>query len=198
MNTRGTKKKKRWNWTLTYYWNITPPGYLQNIWMSQYFLGIYNLSDLHPHTIVQNIFAEYSRKVFVSIDWCVTVTRPVWNSVKSGSCLWSAASLSFNKSSPVTQFSNLSLSLSLCIPCLSGLVPFTTYLSLLPFPPRCSLSLFCHLLSLPLLSPFCLPVFIFPSCQSLRPSSTISNSPAWILSFLFPPLSLYFTFPVSL
>lgn len=34
-------------------------------------------------------------------------------------------------------------------------------------PPHHSLSLFCHSLSLPLLSPLCLSVFISPSCQSL-------------------------------
>lgn len=79
---------------------------------------------------------------------------------------------------PVTLFSSLS-SLSL-----SSFVPFTTYLSPLPFPLRHSLYL-CPL-SLPLLSPFCSSVFISPSCQSLRPSPAISNSPALILSFLFP------------
>lgn len=49
--------------------------------------------------------------------------------------------------------------------------------------------------------PYCLSVFISPSCQSLRPSPAISDSPALILSFLFPlfhSLSFSHSFPVSL
>lgn len=99
---------------------------------------------------------------------------------------------------PQSLHSPLSLSLSLSIPS----VPFTTYLSPLPLPPRHSLSLFCYPPHPPFaFPPYCLSVFISPSCQSLRPSPAISDSPALILSFLFPlfhSLSFSHSFPVSL
>lgn len=90
----------------------TPLGYIKNNFVSLCFLVVYSIKDLHCQIIVhcsEVSFIEDLGTVFVSIDWCVTLSHPVWNSLKSSDSLWRAASLSFNKSSPATLFSTFSL-----------------------------------------------------------------------------------------
>lgn len=176
---------------LTLLWiptTTTPLWYIKNNFVSLCFLVVYSLKDLHCQIIV-HFWKFLSLKTWAQFLFLLT---DVSLSVTLSETHWKVATVSEGLPHSVLinhpQLLYSPLSLWDRRVCLSNFVPFTAYLSLLPFLPCHSLSLFCHSLSLHLLSPFCLSVFISLSCQSFCPFPTISHSnvSALIVSFLFP------------
>ena len=120
---RWNKAQKRWRLRTEPFTNCDTAalGYFESFLRLLDVLGLADLRcEIFKHRPELFFSAEHMHTV--SVDRCVTVTRPVWNSARSGSCLWSGALLSFNKSSPVTAFSALSLSPSPSPPSLSLLI----------------------------------------------------------------------------